>query len=103
MAELWIMYLTSHARRAYAALDTDNTDVAQRIIGRLRKEELPASFTARDIYKCCWSGLKDREQVDRGLQLLVEFDWLEADRVMTGGKPKTVYMVNPKALKKTIH
>ncbi len=103
MAELWIMYLTSHARRAYAALDTDNTDVAQRIIGRLRKEELPASFTARDIYKCCWSGLKDREQVDRGLQLLVEFDWLEADRVMTGGKPKTVYTVNPKALKKTIH
>ncbi len=103
MAEMWIMYLTSHARRTYVALETDNTDVAHRIIRRLTKEELPRVFTSRDIYRNCWAGLKDREQVEQALQLLVEYDWLEAERVATGGKPKMTYTVNPKAMKKALH
>nr|WP_281396929.1 YfjI family protein [Sphingomonas aerophila] len=103
MAELWTMYLKSHARRIYAALETDNTDIAHKIMARVRRDELPANFTSRDIYRSCWSGLKDREQVERGLQILVDYDWLSVERVLTGGKPKLLYTANPRAMKKTVH
>lgn len=103
MAQLWIMYLESHARRAYAAIETDNTDIAQRILRKLKKEELPATFTKRELHKKGWAGLKDLEAVGSALQQLVEYDWLDADRILTGGAPLITYRVNPKALNKTIH
>lgn len=103
MAQLWMGYLTSHAERAYGAVDTDKTDIAERIMRRVTKGDLPAAFTARDVYKNCWSGLKDRENVERGLKMLTDFDWLSADRRQTGGLPKVMYTPNPKALERTIH
>jgi putative DNA primase/helicase len=104
MAELWIIYLKSHAHRIYSALETDNTDIAWKIVHKLKTEKLERTFTARDIYKPGWSGLtlKHREQIERALVLLVEYDWLSAERVLTGGQPKTIYTVNPKVLKRTL-
>lgn len=103
MAQLWMTYLTSHAERAYGAIDTDKTDTAARIMRRVTKGDLPPQFTARDVYRNCWSGLKDREGVEHALKMLTDYDWLSADRQLTGGMPKVLYTPNPKALKQTIH
>ncbi|MDP5281411.1 YfjI family protein [Sphingomonas sp. DG1-23] len=100
MAGYWADYLESHARRTYAALETDNTDTAELILRRIRKGDLPTTFSSRDVYRNGWSGLKDRERVEHALKLLAEYDWLDAERVATGGKPKLSFTVNPKALKK---
>jgi hypothetical protein len=100
MAVYWADYLESHARRTYAALETDNTDTAELILRRIWRGDLPSTFTARDIYRNQWSGLKDRERVEQALKLLADYDWIDAERVVTGGKPKLNFTVNPKAMKK---
>ena len=94
----WAEYLETHAHRAYASTTVDNAEAARAIWRRVRKRELPASFTAREIERKGWSGLNDRERVSAGLAALVDADWLRASRTDTGGRPTTIYQPNPKAL-----
>lgn len=95
----WAAYLESHARRAYASTTLDNAEAARAIWRRVRKGDLPAPFTARDIQRKGWSGLNDKERVAAGLAALVEADWLCATEAETGGRPTTIYHPNPKALR----
>jgi hypothetical protein len=95
----WAEYLESHARRAYASVSIDNAEAARAIWRRVRKGELPAGFTARDIQRKGWSGLADKARVATGLAALLEADWLGSSDVQTGGRPTTVFTANPKALK----
>lgn len=94
----WAEYLESHARRAYASISVDNAEAARAIWRRLRKGDLPATFTARDIQRKGWSGLGDKARVAMGLAALLDADWLMATDLPTGGRPSTVYTANPKAL-----
>ena len=71
---------------------------AKAIVTKLRAGELPPEFTSRDVLRPGWAMLTDRDQVREALNLLVELDWLEASRVETGGRPATVYQVNPRGL-----
>jgi putative DNA primase/helicase len=70
-------YLETHARRAYGAASDAQAASAKAILSRIRRNELSDGFTARDIYRCAWSNSSDREQVQAGLDLLADFDWLE--------------------------
>jgi hypothetical protein len=90
-------YLESHARRAYAAGSEAEAAAAKAILGHIRKGDLVDGFTARDIHQRDWSTLTDRDQVQAGLGLLAECDWLAADLVKTAGRAKTVYRINPGA------
>jgi len=95
----WADYLESHARRAYASTSLDSAEAARAIWRRVRKDDLPATFTARDVQRKGWSGLNDKDRIGAGLAALVEADWLGAADVETGGRPTTIYRANPKALK----
>lgn len=94
----WAAYLESHARRAYAATTVENAEAARAIWRRVRKGDLPATFTARDIQRKGWTGLADKARVAMGLAALLDADWLAATEVPTGGRPSTIVSVNPKAL-----
>lgn len=96
MAEKWIAYLETHALRAYDAMRTDNTDTAQRLAAKIKDGALGEQFTAREVYRPQWSGLKKPADVEPALKMLVDYDWLSPERVGSGGKPKVVYRVNPK-------
>lgn len=89
-------YLASHARRLYGAGLRLEVVTAQAILARIRKGELTDGFTARDILQNDWAKLTDREQVIAGLALLVDHDWLVEQITATGGRPRTVYIINPK-------
>jgi putative DNA primase/helicase len=95
-------YLETHARRAYGAGDLIEGDAAHGIIAKMRVGEqaggLPASFTAREVYRHHWAGLSDHEVVSAGLNLLVELDWLSITLQRSSGRTKTVYHVNPRGL-----
>jgi len=93
----WADYLESHARRAYGAAMQNDTIPAKLILSRIRRAELPSEFTARDVYRPRWAGLVDPETVKAGLDLLADFDWISTETSMTGGRPKVVYRVNPRA------
>jgi Protein of unknown function (DUF3987) len=92
-------YLESHAKRAYAAGPGTAAVAAKAIIKRIRSGDLADGFTARDIYRNQWANLSDRICVQVGLELLCDFDWLFAERRVTGGRASVVYRINPKAVR----
>jgi Protein of unknown function (DUF3987) len=92
-------YLETHARRAYAAGSEAETTAAKAILSRVRRRDLPDEFAARDIHRRDWSNLTARDQIQAGLDLLVDFDWLAENHLKTGGRPKVLYAVNPRMLR----
>ena len=94
-------YLETHARRLYGATNEPERAAARAILTKLRAGELCDGFTAREVHQHDWSGLTDREQVQDGLDLLVELHYLSASSVSTfrrGGRPTTTYTANPRGL-----
>jgi putative DNA primase/helicase len=71
---------------------------AHAILDKLRRGELPHTFTARDIYRQGWAHLSDRAQVTEALQLLIDHEQLAEVTLTTPGRAKHVYQVNPKVL-----
>ena len=91
-------YLTTHAHRVYGAGTEGETAAAKAILRRIRKDDLQDGFSARDIYRAAWSSLSDRGQVQSGLDLLADLDWVRAEHIPTGGRAKVLYRINPRAL-----
>jgi hypothetical protein len=92
-------YLESHAKRVYGAGSEAETAAAKAILVRIRRGDLDDGFTCRTIHQRDWSNLSDLEQVQAGLNLLVDNDWI-IDRTAkspAGGRPKTAYLINPRA------
>jgi Protein of unknown function (DUF3987) len=93
-------YLESHARRIYRSSLEAEASAAKAILKHIKATDLVDGFTARDILRHDWAHLTDREQVAAGLNLLVELDHLAAVESMRGpqgGRPKTVYRINPRS------
>ncbi|WP_139412864.1 YfjI family protein [Bartonella mastomydis] len=70
----WEKYLISHAKRLYAAGDILTAERAKLIVERC--DCLPDVFTARDIYRRCWSSLKEKEAVKQALDLLCRCNYI---------------------------
>ena len=94
----WADYLETHAARAFASVTCARTSAARAILARLKAGELGQRLTARDVYRKGWAGLGDAREVGEALELLDAYDWLRGDDVATGGRPSTVYVVNPKGI-----
>jgi len=94
-------YLETHARRAYGAGPEAETAAAKAILSHIRKGDLTDGFTAREIHQHKWSNLSDRGQVQAGLDLLCDLDWLRAveKKHIGAGRPTAHYQVNPRALR----
>lgn len=90
-------YAEAHARRCYSAADQGEVIAAKAILAHIRKGDLTDGFALRDVHQSKWSKLTDREQVQKGLDLLVELDWLRGRKVQTGGCPSVKYAINPRA------
>jgi hypothetical protein len=71
----------------------------RRRLTKIRAGELQDDFTAREVHQHDWSGLTDRDQVQAGLNLLVELHYLAASSAAASerrGRPTTIYTVNPR-------
>lgn len=95
----WAEYLESHAQRVYQSITAPEFDAAHAIIQRLRRGDLQPEFSSRDVWRPKWAKLTDRNVVHEALQMLQEYDWLTSEQHHTGGRPATVYRVNPRAMK----
>jgi putative DNA primase/helicase len=90
----WGDYLETHARRAYGATLQPRVTTAKAILHRIKKGDLPASFSSRDVWRKGWAMLSDREQVAEALRLLVDYGHLREERNdETGGRPSTIFHV----------
>jgi len=79
----WCTYLESHARRIYAMAESPEHEAAVRLAKRIKAKALPSPFTAKDVYKNHWHGLKEREEVEAACNILIDENWLRMTR-----KPK---------------
>jgi len=93
----WGRYLSSHARRIYSAAVMADVAAAKRLAARIKKGEIRDGFTERDIYRNCWTGL-NQEGVEKAVRVLVEHGWIRSQIVSTDGRPKTVFLINPRVL-----
>lgn len=91
-------YLETHARRVYAAGIEGEVRAAKAILKRIKKGFLQNGFSARDIRRKEWTELTDNKQIEEGLALLCDLDWVSPITVTTGGRGKTTYSINPKVL-----
>ena len=94
-------YLETHAMRAYGAGSEIETSAAKAILSRIRKGDLRDGFTGRDVHRPRWANLSDRSHVQAGLDLLVDLDWISAERCdagASGGRPSITYRVHPRGL-----
>jgi hypothetical protein len=96
-------YLETHAKRVYGAHSAAELMAAKAILTHVRNGELKDGFTAREIHRHDWSNLTDSEQIQTGLALLTELDYLLAASTATagrqGGRPKITYIINPKVFR----
>jgi hypothetical protein len=94
-------YLETHAKRAYGAGPEAETAAAKAILAHIRNGDLTEGFSARDVHQRGWSNLADRDQVQAGLNLLCDLDWVRAveKRPPGGGRPTTFYEINPRVLR----
>jgi hypothetical protein len=95
----WGEYLETHAQRAYASVSQPEISVAKAIIRRIKKGDLPPLFSSRDVWRPGWALLSDREQVIKALETLGDYNWVSSEKIETGGKPATIYKINPQVLK----
>lgn len=98
-AVAWSDYLETHAFRAYGAISHPEVAAAKAVLARIRKGDLPTSFSSRDVWRPGWTMLSSRGQVSGALQLLVDYGWLREEHVETGGRPATIYHLNQGAKK----
>jgi putative DNA primase/helicase len=94
LAAAWCSYLQRHAEKLYTLASLSEFDCAREILKRIRSGELGTEFAARDIYVKHWKRLSNSEDVKRGLQILSDHGHLEAVRLETNGRAKTVYVVH---------
>jgi putative DNA primase/helicase len=92
----WAKYLETHAQRAYGCVTASDADTAKAILEKIRTGALKNQFRATDVWRPGWSKLTDRPTVEAGLDMLLDYDWLTMEKVPTGGRTKSVYMLNPK-------
>jgi Protein of unknown function (DUF3987) len=97
-ALMWVDYLETHARRAFASITVASTDAAMAIIAKVKSGHLKRQFSSREVWRPGWSRLTDSGIVNAALKLLVDYDWLAVATVETFGRTATVYIVNPKVL-----
>jgi len=92
LAAAWCSYLQKHAEKLYQIADLSEFDIAREILKKMEGGELGSKFTARDIYSKHWKRLSDPKEVNKGLEILVEYRQLHAIVHATAGRSKTVFI-----------
>ena len=96
-AAAWCVYLEGHARRIYALVEVAKVSAARTLSRRLLARKLTADgFTARDVVRKGWTGLKTSLQAEAALTVLEDHGWVVSnDTAENVGRPTTKYYINP--------
>ena len=89
-------HLRLHAFRAYGAADMPPEIKGAKTIASIIRREGLRSFKARDIQQRGRTGLTTAREVGVALDVLMDADWLRANKTDTGGRPSVTYIVNPR-------
>ncbi len=87
--------LTTHARRVFALGENQIFALAQILIGKIKKGELEQGFTAYEIKRKQWSGLKTPDTIKDVIGLLVDYGYLLELPPSREGRPTVKYAFHP--------
>lgn len=97
-AAAWCTFLEAHARRIYGLALSSETTLARSILEHLRHGDLPLEFTARDVYRKQWTGLRKPSDVAEPLCILEDYGWLRSYTIggkEGGGRRSVCYIAHP--------
>lgn len=87
-------YLESHARRIYVSGTRPDIDAANFMLKKISRGKLPNPFRVREVYRKNWTGLDTEQKAKNAINLLVEYNHLTLEEIITGGRPTTHYHYN---------
>ena len=95
-------YLETHAARVYGSKGVVEAEAARVLLKKLLAGTagLGDEFTARQVRMKGWSGMNKPEEADAVCELLADCGWIlpkDAGRTAKGGRPTTIYRMNPRA------
>lgn len=98
-AAAWCDYLEGHARRIYAMVEAAKVSTAKMLGRRIAEGKLADGFTARDVQRKGWGGIKTSADAEVALGILEEHGWVIGHETedKRSGRPTTHYYLNPKA------
>ena len=96
LAIRWCHFLEGHAARLFGSVIDPGQPEARALAERIMRGQLPARFTARDVYRHGWTGLKTTAAVQAAIDRLADLHWLRRGFTSTGGRPSAEVQVNPK-------
>jgi putative DNA primase/helicase len=100
MAVAWCDFLEAHAQRIYQAVTEHALFAARALAKRIQEGGLSSPFTTRDVYRNGWTGLSDPDDVKAAAEVLEDWGWIRSERVLTSGRPRSQYHINPQLNRK---
>lgn len=97
-AAAWCTFLEAHARRIYGLALSSDFALARSILEHLRRGDLLPEFTARDVYRKQWTGLRKPSDVAEPLRILEDYGWLRSYSIggkEEGGRRSVGYIAHP--------
>jgi Protein of unknown function (DUF3987)/Bifunctional DNA primase/polymerase, N-terminal len=93
----WCEYLEAHARRCYGLLKDSGLRSAQALARKLERGELKNGFTAREVRRHQWTGLKTERSVETAIEWVEDCGWVRRMRPPFGqvGRPTNRYEIHP--------
>jgi hypothetical protein len=95
LAADWCDYLEMHAKKLYAPEISAHIKAARDLAGKIEEGAIKDGQTVRDIYRNDWQGLKDRDTVMAGLEVLAQHNWIRTQEKSAGGRPSLVIRLHP--------
>jgi hypothetical protein len=92
-------YFEAHARRVYSCIVSPEMRAGHALARRVKKGDLDAQFSTRDLGRKCWTDLNTDELRTAALAYLVELNWIRAVEIPNspkGGRPTEIWDINPK-------
>ncbi|MBA3320261.1 MAG: DUF3987 domain-containing protein [Pyrinomonadaceae bacterium] len=97
-AAAWCTFLETHARRIYGLALSSEFAAARSILEHIRRNDMPPEFTARDVYRKQWAGLRKPSDVAEPLRILEDYGWLHSYTIggkEEGGRRSICYIPHP--------
>ncbi|MDQ3181765.1 MAG: YfjI family protein [Acidobacteriota bacterium] len=83
--------LATHAQRVFALGENQIFSLAQILVGKIKKSELEQGFTAYEVKRKQWSGLKTPDTIKDVIGLLIDYGYLRELPASGEGRPTVKY------------
>ncbi len=94
-AAAWCDYLEHHAKRIYADELSKAFLGARALLEKIEDGYIQDNCTVRDIYRCGWARLKDKETVMEGLEILAAHNYLRLEDRGIKGRSSFAVRLHP--------